>query len=390
MFISQWKEMIVLDNLKGSPYERGEIQGAKLEKEIQREMYVVFESELIGDHIPKIVPISLVIRALGVLGYRSTHKYLKKYLPAQLAKLQGIQKGAKLSRLVAYSLHFIEVMGNNPNTAFAGPMAACSQIFATPKVTNDGNPLIVRNYDFPAICKTSQMIRIESPEDRLKNITVSHFPLAGSHTGLNEKGVYIAINYGLAWKKKIDFSFAGIPPTFIVQEALETCSTTQEAVDFITSFPVRSIGAHFGIADKSGDMRFVETTKTRSAIRIPLDSGFLYQTNTYVSPDIKDANAPDSMKWDVKGLNVPYIKSPRERFNRISELVGNLKPPIDQSDLRSIVSDHNNRTPDDFTVCMHGLGSDTVCSVIAQPKNLTLSVADGFPCETEYKTYSLK
>ena len=114
--------------------------------------------------------------------------------------------------------------------------------------------------------------------DLIKNATIFYkngFRRICDVISINEKGVYIAINYGLAWKKKIDFSPSGVPSTFIFQEALETCESTKEVIEFISSFPARSAGAHYGIVDNTGDICILETTKTRTGIRRPSESGLL-------------------------------------------------------------------------------------------------------------------
>ena len=223
---------------------------------------------------------------------------------------------------------------------------------------------------------------------------MTQFPLTGCHHAMNEKGLTIGYNYGRCWKTQpLDFRLNGLPGTFIIQKAIETCETTEEAVEFITKFPARSNGVHFGILDASGDAKVVETTATRFAIREP-DDGILVQTNTYRSKEIEDANLPLDVRFKFKGADFSPIESPIRRFKRATILMEGLRGKIDKKGIESILSDHDNgdpnsEGPDDFSLCTHGQAAITLASLITEPKKLKFWVIDRQPCTGDYKEFSL-
>ncbi|MCK4779627.1 MAG: linear amide C-N hydrolase, partial [Candidatus Lokiarchaeota archaeon] len=222
-----------------------------------------------------------------------------------------------------------------------------------------------------------------------KNLNFTQYPFTGCHMGMNEKGLAIGYNYGRSWKKEpLDFRLKGVPGTFIVQEVLETCATTQEAVDFITKFTERANGCHFGLMDTSGDTCVIETTSTRHAIRKPED-GILAHTNHYQTEELKDANLPEYVRFKMDDMDISPIESPIRRYQREIELLEKNKGQITMNTIKSILSDHDNREPDDFTVCTHGPSAGTLGSIIVLPTKREFWVTDNHPCSSEYEKFVL-
>ncbi|MEX2683722.1 MAG: C45 family autoproteolytic acyltransferase/hydrolase [Candidatus Sigynarchaeota archaeon] len=370
--------------LEGSAYERGISQGQQLRNRFAAAKQDVFYSEIFKEMKPKLVPVPVALWGLSMMGKNRTKKYIEKYVPRQHEKMRGIAEGAGEKMNLVYGMHYIEIMSGNPKTSYSKPLVqACTMVFAMGKSTADGSTIYGRNYDFPKILQPLQMARIEKATDGYKNINLSQYPMAGSHIGLNEKGLSVGYNYGRSWKTNpLDYSPRGVPNMLIVQEVLETCKTVQEAVDLITKFP-RANGAHFGLVDESGDACVLETTATRHAIRKVPEGGVMAHSNMYHV--ITDANVPDDVMWKFKGLQVPYTKSPKERVARASELIEQAKGKVTFDTIKSILSDHAGREPDDFTVCTHGLTGVTLASIIIKHKERELWATDNQPCKTQYE-----
>ena len=262
-------------------------------------------------------------------------------------------------------------------------------IFALPEATSDNILIFGRNYDFPNVLQPFQVVREEMPEEGYKNINFTQYPLSGCHMGLNEKGLAIGYNYGRSWKKEpLDFRLKGVPGTFLVQQMLESCATTQEAVKFISNFKNRSNGCHYGFMDASGDTCVIETTSTRHAIRRPTD-GILSHTNHYQTEELKDANLPDYVRFKMDDMDINPIESPIRRYQREIELLSNHKGNITMETIKCILSDHDNREPDDFTVCTHGPAAGTLGSIIVFPRKKEFWVADNHPCTSDYEKFIL-
>ena len=338
----------------------------------------------------KLIPLSIIKLALGIMGKKNLKKSIQQRLPDQFEKMISIGKAAAIKRNIIYGAHFLEVMSGDPKSIYKNPpVQACSMIFALPEATSDDSMIFGRNYDFPNVLQPFQVVREESPEDGYKNINFTQYPLTGCHMGMNEEGLAIGYNYGRSWKKEpLDFKLKGVPGTFIVQEVLETCATTQEAINFITKFPDRSNGCHYGLMDVSGDTCVIETTSTRHAIRRP-EHGILAHTNHYQTEELKDANLPDHIRFKMDDMDISPIESPIRRYEREYKLLTRGKGKITMDTIKTILSDHDNREPDDFTICTHGISAGTLGSIIALPQVREFWVTDDHPCNTAYEKFKI-
>ncbi len=383
--------MVDFIKIAGSPEERGFQQGEQLRDKIHNMYDIVFHSKMFSEVTSKIIPLSIIKLALGIMGKKNIKKPIQELLPNQFEKLNGLSKGAGIKGRLSYGGHFIEVMSGDPDSLYKNPpVQACSMIFALPEATSDNELIFGRNYDFPNVLQPFQVVREEIPDDGYKNLNFTQYPLIGCHMGLNEKGLAIGYNYGRSWKKMpLDFRLKGVPGTFIVQEVLENCATTQEAVDFITSFRSRANGCHYGLMDPSGDTCVIETTSTRHAIRQP-EGGVLAHTNHYQTVELKDANLPDYVRFKMDDMDIFPLESPIRRYQREIELLKNFKGQIDIEKFKEILSDHDNRDPDGFTVCTHGPTAGTLGSIIVLPTKKEFWVTDNHPCSSKYEKFTLK
>ncbi|MFX1428807.1 MAG: C45 family autoproteolytic acyltransferase/hydrolase [Promethearchaeota archaeon] len=382
--------MVDFIKIEGSPAKRGFQQGEQLKDKIHNMFDVVFHSKMFSEVTSKLIPLSVIKFVLGIIGKKKIKKPLLDLLPNQYEKLIALSKAAEIKERLLFGAHFIEIMSGDPNSLYKNPpVQSCSMIFALPKATADNSLIFGRNYDFPNVLQPFQVVREESPDNGYKNLNFTQYSLIGCHMGLNEKGLAIGYNYGRSWKKKpLDFRLEGVPGTFIVQEVLETCATTQEAIDFITKFTHRANGCHYGLMDTSGDVCVIETTSTRHAIRRPED-GILAHTNHYQTLELKDANLPDYVRFKMDDMDINPIESPIRRYQREIALLKKFKGKINMEIFKNILSDHDNREPDDFTVCTHGPAAGTLGSIIILPNKNEFWVTDNHPCSSEFEKYVL-
>ncbi|MHA1339935.1 MAG: C45 family autoproteolytic acyltransferase/hydrolase [Promethearchaeota archaeon] len=389
--------MVVFIEISGNHYELGYKQALKFKDQTKIWIKKFFYSDFIKNAKPSFVPTSLVKQFLGIWGKFEMKKSIKQYLPNQYEKLRGLAEGAKISQNLILGVNFIEILAGHPMIFKNPPKQACTQLFAKDSATAQNEIFFARNYDFPKVLRDLQGLRLEMPEIGYKNFNANQFGQIGCHMGLNEKGLAIGLNYGQCWKKNpLDYRTKGIPSSIIIQEILETCKSTKEAVDFIINFPARANGAFYGIADKNGDICVVETTATRSAVRkINEDNlnkennknDFLVHTNLFMTEELKDANLPDDIMWKLKGLEIPHNKSPRERYKRAYELMKSNKGKINEEILKSILSDHKNGEPNDFTICTHGEVGVTLASFIINLSKMEFLMTNDFPCKNKYEIF---
>jgi len=383
--------MVDFIKLEGSPAERGFQQGEHLKDKIHNMFDIVFHSKMFSEVTSKLIPLSIIKLALGIMGKKNIKNSLQQLLLNQYEKMSALSKAAGIKGRLIYGVHFIEVISGDPKSLYKNPpVQACSMIFALPEATAENSMILGRNYDFPNVLQPFQIVREEIPDHGYKNLNFTQYPLIGSHMGLNEKGLVIGYNYGRSWKKEpLDFRLKGVPGTFIVQEILETCATTQQAIDFVTKFACRSNGCHYGLMDASGDTCVIETTSTRHAIRRPKD-GILAHTNHYQTEELKDANLPDYVRFKMDDMDINPIESPIRRYQREIELLKKNNGQITMETVKNILSDHDNREPDDFTVCTHGPAAGTLGSIIVLPTKREFWVTDNHPCNSEYQKFILK
>jgi len=378
--------MVIFIEIEGSHFDLGFKQASQFKHQVKIWIKKFFYSDFIKNAKPSVVPTSLVKSALGLWGKFSMEQSIKQYLPNQYEKLRGLADGAKVSKNLVLGINFIEILAGHSMNFKNLPKQACTQLFAKGQATAKNEILFARNYDFPKILREFEGLRLEKPENGYKNLNSNQFGQVGTHIGLNEKGLVIGLNYGQCWKKDpLDYRTKGVPSSMIIQEVLETCKNTQEAIDFIINFPERSNGAFYGIADKNGDICVLETTATRYSIRkMDSNENILVHTNLYMTEQLKDANLPDDVLWKFKGLEIPHNKSPRERYERAMKLMNLYKGKIDEDILKIILSDHRNGEPNDFTICTHGEVGVTLASFIINLSRMEFQMTDQFPCEKKY------
>ncbi|MFX0008039.1 MAG: hypothetical protein ACFFAV_15130, partial [Candidatus Hermodarchaeota archaeon] len=181
--------MVDYIKLEGNPFDRGFQQGEQLKDKIHTMFDVVFHSKMFSEVTSKIIPLSIIKLALGIMGKRNIKKSLQELLPNQSEKLNALSKASSLSNRLLYGAHFIEVMSGNPNSLYKNPpVQTCSMIFALPKATSNNTMIFGRNYDFPNVLQPFQVVREEVPDTGYSNLNFTQYPLIGCHMGLNEKG----------------------------------------------------------------------------------------------------------------------------------------------------------------------------------------------------------
>ena len=376
--------MKILD-LDGSVYERSLGQGEAVRKLYEQMMEDFFGSEMWRENKPGFVPQGLVIPALGLLGTLNIKKAVSTHLPLQARRIGGLAEGLGISERLCWGIQFMELMMCEAGKSMKVP-GGCTQIHAAPQATAAGKALSGRNYDFPNLLRPYQIIRRELPAEkgRFATTTVTQAPLAGAHQGVNEHGLMVCVNNSRQWKGK-DLRFKGVPYQFILMEALESCRTTEEVVRLVTEFPARANAGFFGIADAAGEIRVVEFTASRWAVRELDEAGVAAQTNHYIK--MAEANLPQGTYWTVKGMEgLKYAYSTETRYNTAYTMLKKEAGKITVETMMEILKDHsaNDGVGADHTVCCHGITGSTLGSMIVDMRDRKMWVAEGNPCEAEF------
>lgn len=312
-------------------------------------------------------------------------KNIAEYCPRQMERMRGIALGAGVSLDTVLIALSTEIM----HTRVDHYIGACSAAAVRGRASVSASPIIAKNYDSTPQFENAQIARISRPADAFHSIDITLGFMAGSHEGVNEKGLAISYNNGHS---------LGNPPSKLVpisllaQEALERCESTEQAVVYFENSP-RAGSALLMIADANGDVAGLELSAGNSGIRRP-DGDRIAHTNHYHLPHMVAIDIPheacysDKMPEQLRGLRVR--ESSELRYERLARLLSETTSFSEEALIR-IMSDHGEKgDPNDNTICRHGPYYTTNCSVLIFPMQRLLKVAWGAPCETLYETLALE
>ncbi len=341
----------------GSDYEIGLQQGQSCREGIQNATKKVFSLEPVLQEKPKRLPKSLFV----MFAKRRADKMLRKDLftmyPKQAERIRGIAHGAEVD---VSSLLFIQML----ELVIAG----CTSLGFRSGVTSTGETILAKNWDYPNFAEPYPLVCETQPTKRHKTLSCRLVPLAGMLDGINEYG--LAVTYNLA--RSVDEPVCNVPTSVIVQEMLETCTSTQEGVEFLMK---AKTGGHDGIitlADAGDIIKTVEISRQHIKVR-EAQSDIVINTNHYQTQEMKAIE------------KTPVYPNSLPRFDRASLLLEN-KKDIDEKLIGEVLRDHGkNNIPSETTICVHGKWFGTLRSIIMYPKERHMKVLFGHPCENEYQ-----
>lgn len=367
--------------VSGSPRDMGRRQGSEFAADIKG----TFKRVLGFEGIKLVKPFFLPNAVFGWLVKREiTSKWLsniKVVAPHQYERLEGISEssGAPLAELL--SIQALEVMADDVSLVIEG----CFSAAFAPSRTSDGEPVVIKNFDFIRDFADDNIARLSSPKNGFASFELTYKQITGSHDGMNEKGLVITYNYGLTVEK----TQARLPITLLVQEMLENCATVEAALALVGNFRFPN-AAILTIADASGAAASVEITPEHIAVRRPQD-GILVNTNFFSCPETVKYDIPRSARYSKKapaGIRGRRIHETNElRYERAVEIIKSAKK-LDEGDFIKLLSDHSRGAAgSEDTICRHGDFFRTQVSAIFFPRRRRILVAFGFPCSSEFSEY---
>ncbi len=206
---------------------------------------------------------------------------------------------------------------------------------------------------------------------------------------MNEHGLVVTYNLASTTEKPSNY----VPLSMALQEMLETCRNTGEAVKFITKAKRGGHDALLMLADAEGDIRTVEISSNHSATREPVD-GQIINANHYHTDEMKQYEIPRTAIYYGKGVPKNWIgagvhTSSLERLRRAQEIVqqrAKIGEDYINVILRDLVVDNK---PSNLTICQHCEYFSTLRSMIFYPRSRTMRILYGNPCKNQYTEFSL-
>jgi hypothetical protein len=379
--ITSGKRQVRLFGLGGDHYELGYQQGLQAREAIHHLMANLHQVEALQLEKPAIVPFKVFVTMAMRRAVAEMWSDVSDHCPRQKTRMEGIAKGSGIDE----SMLFLALAGELILARSNYRLGACTAAAVGGERSALGEPMVIKNFDYPAYFQPYYVTRFCQPAETSATLDVTVAPLAGCHDGINEHGLCISYNYGYG----TDMPNVNVPITLLVQEALETCASIREAIDFLGAGK-RSGGAILLLADASGDMATLEMSSNFSGVRDPQD-GILINTNHYKCREMVSYDIPRNAYYTSKNVRalrgVRVHESSELRYSRAEQLLSTMEL-IGMRDLLGVFCDHGESgRGDDNTICRHGPYFSTTCSIIMLPRSKRLLVTYGNPCDSVFTDF---
>ena len=232
--------------------------------------------------------------------------------------------------------------------------------------TDLGVPVFARNYDWDVTFQPFFTIYSIKSEGGLRHLLFTdHF--IGGYGGVNEEGLALGITAIPAYRNEPQ---PGVRMNMAVKWILETCTSTDEAVNYLKKTP-HQWAHNYLIADKEGTQARVESAPQRDQI-VYAEDGFITATNHYQTEEMKPLETE------------PYdYSNTHQRYNHLVTWNNERSKPVSVEDVMQVLSSHEG------SVCNHGeyMGKmfGTIWSWIAPLGLPYVYMSSGPPCKNRYK-----
>lgn len=298
--------------------------------------------------------------------------------PAFLDEMRGLAKGAGVDfeDILALNLRTEVMYSAKARAALGGgtPPAECSSFCVLPDASATGHLLVGQNWDWlPHCCDT--VVVLEARQDGKPNfVTVVEAGLLAK-AGMNSSCIGLATN---ALVTDFDRGEPGLPYHVILRALLDAESMTQ-AIGSVQKWS-RASSANYLVGHGDGVGIDIESAPGdfRHLSFLAPHGGLLVHTNHFVAPprDVADVShwaMPDSVG----------------RYQRLGRALEISPRPVTVERLQTILADHADHP---FGVCCHPDPREhpieqgaTITSIIMDPHDHVMWLADGNPCSTPYR-----
>jgi predicted choloylglycine hydrolase len=375
-----------LHTFSGNHYEIGVQQGQAIRKLLHNALREMPNFESVKGIKPKLLPTPLFL----ALAKRRATKLLQgnifQFYPKQAQRLRGIAEGAGIDIPTLLFMQSLElVLGQKSESSYR--LQACTCLGFGSQRTKTGEVIVAKNFDYPPEIAPFHLTCHLKPTEGYQTLSCTMAPLPSTLEGMNEHGLTVAYNYIYTTDKPKHY----VPLSMALQEMLETCRNTDEAVTFITQSK-RAGSALLTLADAKGNIKTVEISPNYASVR-DMTEGHVVNTNSYFTSEMQRHEIPHNAVYFGKapkalhGMRVH--ESSEQRLRRAQELLKG-KAKVDENKIIKVLRDHGrDNKPSMFTICRHSEFGSTIRSVIFHPQKRTVKVLYGNPCQNEYTQFTL-
>jgi hypothetical protein len=329
---------------------------------------------------PRLIPTRLFLWLAKRQAVKLMEKDLPRFYPRQVERTRGISEGGEVDMPTLLFLQSMELLLAPSESSFTVP--GCTSLAIGPEQTENGEIIMIKNFDYPNDFSQYNLTCISQPTGRYKTMGCTKIVLPGMLDGMNEHGLTVTYNYAYTTETPA----YSAPISVVLQEMLETCRNTDEAVEFIIKSK-RAGGALLTIGDSGGNITGLEISPNHAAIR-PMVGGPIINVNHFQMDEMgeweipRDAVFSSSTPREFRGLRVH--ESSEKRLKRTEKRLGDNKA-VGEELLADIMQDHDEKDePSNLTICQHGDFISTTRSIILYPKRKRIKVLYGNPCQNEY------
>lgn len=283
--------------------------------------------------------------------------------PQTLEQIAGMAQVYRLDQ-EALTLAVLTTYFSSADRA-AAPMGEGCSVFGIPRQ----RPMLVKNRDNDRRFLGMQTVLRSTGDGDYPVLALSTAGAPGVHSsGMNQAGLSVADTH----VPSSDVG-PGVPRFATMMHVLRRCARVGEAVEWIMSTPQMGLGT-LTLIDSTGDMAVVECGYRISQVRGAQSAGYVVATNHFRGDELASTLLPP----------VPGQPASTTR-DRHGVLTGQLVRGGDFStaQLWQVAASHDGPG----SICVHtdrgGRGSQTVSTVIFDPRRARMLLGLGLPCQAE-------
>jgi len=234
--------------------------------------------------------------------------------------------------------------------------------------------VVGKTTDIESFQRPYYVLQSITPDNGYRLLSLGKVGSTKAEVGLNEKGLCIATGSTLPLDRRIDF---GIERMTLARAALQYCSNVDEALSLISKYNLIRLGLYFLLVDREGKACVVEKSVSHQNVRFPNQRKTIFATNFYLTPKM-------SPFMDKSAF---YYQNALERYINLTVLLETNLINEELEGMQKLLSNHNPLGP----ICAHfeEIGMCSYYASIMIPNENRFLITDGYPCESEYNSFSL-
>lgn len=372
----------------GSEYPMGVLQGRLLKDSIMKAWEILQDSQELEHVRPKLAPKALHLIHCQKKAVTFLKNYMAKFINHQNERVLGLTNGANLTQETLFFLQAYEMELQTKLDSFA--LNSGTAVYLSGDKSTTDEPIIAKNLDMSIDLSEHLLIRKSKPRDGYASLELTHSFMAGTYSGMNQHGLTIIQTPCYCTDM---LSLKTVPLSILIQEALQTCRTTDEAITAITANHHRDIGGNLLITDAQKNTKVLEVSRTKHYVS-PVNHPFTVLSNQYTSSEMQALQYNTDSTWGPKAMSgfagESVYASSIKRKERLFNLIEQSTLLFDVETIQTLLADHNSQPMgDQNSVCRHGSPFSTQATIIFLPMSRTIQVSSGTSCVSDFSTHVL-